>query len=112
MKLQYRGQSYESHPQIIDTIETGVTGIFRGQTYQVHRLLGETCSQPHMNLKYRGVAYTVKIIPVVNLQELQKKMVLIPRSDSSSHLRFKSHFPLTLPLTYPSSFLFNFLAIT
>lgn len=35
MKLFYRGVSYESNPQIIETVETGVTAMFRGQTYQV-----------------------------------------------------------------------------
>lgn len=68
MKLHYRGLSYESHPQIIDTIDTRVTGIFRGQTYQVRRPLGEPCSQPHMNLKYRGVAYTIKPNPAIKPQ--------------------------------------------
>ncbi len=78
MKLHYRGLSYESHPQIIDTIETGVTGIFSGQTYQVRRPLVEACSQLHMNLKYRGIAYTVKPNSAIKPQVSQKNNRIDP----------------------------------
>ncbi|HAA27187.1 MAG TPA: DUF4278 domain-containing protein [Cyanobacteria bacterium UBA8553] len=72
MKLHYRGLSYESHSENIETIETGVTGIFRGQTYQIRRPLVEACSQPHMNLKYRGIAYTVNPTSAIKPQISQK----------------------------------------
>ena len=59
MQLQYRGNSYESHPQVIETYDTGITAKYRGQTYQVPRPLARTCSGPLASLKYRGVAYTI-----------------------------------------------------
>ena len=68
MKLYYRGVSYESNPQIIETVETGVTAMFRGQTYQVRCSLVKAYSQPQMNLKYRGVAYTLNPTPAINPQ--------------------------------------------
>lgn len=68
MKLCYRGVSYESNPQIIETVETGIIAMFRGQTYQVRRQTVESYSQPQMNLKYRGVAYTLNPTPTINPQ--------------------------------------------
>ncbi len=62
MKLHYRGNSYESHPQRIETYDTGITAKYRGQTYQVRRPLARTGSQPLMNLKYRGIVYTIYTI--------------------------------------------------
>ena len=59
MKLFDRGVSYEFNPQIIETFETGVTAMFRGQTYQIRHPRVGAYSQRQMNLKYRGVAYRV-----------------------------------------------------
>ncbi len=68
MKLYYRGNSYESHPQTIETNETEITAKFRALTYQVRRPLKQTCSQPLMNLKYRGSAYTLDRVPAIKPQ--------------------------------------------
>ena len=68
MKLCYRGLSYESNSPIIETIETEVTAMFRGQAYQVRRPLIEACCQSQMNLKYRCVAYAVNETPFIKLQ--------------------------------------------
>jgi hypothetical protein len=68
MKLHYRGNSYESHPQIIETQESESTAKFRGLTYQVRRPLKQTCSQPLMNLKYRGSAYRLGQVPAIKPQ--------------------------------------------
>ncbi|NEQ28732.1 MAG: DUF4278 domain-containing protein [Microcoleus sp. SIO2G3] len=65
MKLRYRGNSYESHPQVIETHDTGITAKYRGLTYQVHRPLASTCPQPPVNLKYRGMAYTRGQVPAI-----------------------------------------------
>lgn len=59
MKLHYRSNPYESHPQMIETHDTRITAKYRGLTYQVRRPLAGTCSQPLVNLKYRGIAYTI-----------------------------------------------------
>ena len=65
MKLHYRGNSYESHPQMIETYDTGITAKYRGLTYQVRCPLERTCSQSLMNLKYRGLAYTKDQAPAI-----------------------------------------------
>lgn len=58
MKLRYRGNYCESHPETIETHETEITAKFRGLTYQVRSQPVKACSQPITELKYRGVAYT------------------------------------------------------
>jgi hypothetical protein len=68
MKLHYRGNCYESHPQIIETHETEITAKFRSLTYQVRSPLKQTCSQPLMNLKYRGNAYKLGQVPAIKTQ--------------------------------------------
>lgn len=61
----YRGLSYESNTAIVETIETEITAMFRGQTYQIRRPLLEACRQSHRHLKYRGVAYAVNETPAM-----------------------------------------------
>lgn len=78
MKLHYRGLSYQSHPENIETIETEIKVKFRGQTYQFHRPLVGACSKPHVNLKYRGVDYTVKPTPAINPETSLKNNGLNP----------------------------------
>jgi len=65
MKLHYRGNCYESDTQVIETHDSGITAKYRGLTYQVRHLLPRTCSQPPVNLKYRGVAYTRGQAPAI-----------------------------------------------
>lgn len=65
MKLHYRGNSYESYPQVIETHETGITAKYRGLTYRVRHLLARTCPAPLVNLKYRGIAYTKDQAPAI-----------------------------------------------
>lgn len=68
MKLRYRGQFYESNSQPIETRSTEITAKFRGQTYQVRRLVVGVSYQPRIKLKYRGAAYTVKPAPAIKPQ--------------------------------------------
>lgn len=70
MKLQYRGNYYESHPQAIETHDTGIAANYRGLTYKVCRPLVRTCSQPPVNLKYRGIAYTIGQTPAIKSRSL------------------------------------------
>ncbi len=58
MKLSYRGASYESTSHTVDSIETGITAKFRGQTYQKSLPINLPVDQPAVALKYRGVSYT------------------------------------------------------
>ncbi len=75
MKLHYRGNSYESYPQVIETHETGITAKYRGLSYEVRHLLARTCSSPLVNLKYRGIAYIKDQAPAIK-----------PRSQPSTSL--------------------------
>ncbi len=57
MKLQYRGNSYEQNPQLIEMVESQITAKYRGATYKTKQLINPTVPDSIMNLKYRGVAY-------------------------------------------------------
>ena len=57
MKLQYRGNSYEQNPQLIETAESQITSNYRGITYKIKQSVNPTVSDSIVNLKYREVAY-------------------------------------------------------
>jgi hypothetical protein len=57
MKLQYRGNSYEQNPQLIETAESQITANYRGATYKIKQSVNPTVPDSIVNLKYRGVAY-------------------------------------------------------
>jgi hypothetical protein len=57
MKLQYRGNSYEQNPQLIETAESQVTANYRGTTYKIKQSVNPTVPDSIVNLKYRGAAY-------------------------------------------------------
>jgi hypothetical protein len=57
MKLQYRGNSYEQNPQLIETVESQITAKYRGASYKIQQSVNSTVPDSIVNLKYRGVAY-------------------------------------------------------
>ncbi|MEP0879527.1 DUF4278 domain-containing protein [Funiculus sociatus GB2-M2] len=57
MKLQYRGNFYEANSQFIETVESQITGNYRGATYKIKQSVNPTVPDSIVNLKYRGVAY-------------------------------------------------------
>jgi hypothetical protein len=57
MKFQYRGNSYEQNPQLIETVESQITAKYRGSSYKIKQSVNPTVPDSIVNLKYRGVAY-------------------------------------------------------
>lgn len=56
MQLSYRGASYQAKSRNIETVESGMSGQFLGQTYPIRR----SQSIPKHSLgirKYRGIPY-------------------------------------------------------
>ncbi len=56
MQLCYRGTTYQANTNLIDTVDSGITAKFLGNSYSVLK------SYPSINLKpnlyrYRGVTY-------------------------------------------------------
>ncbi|AFY79140.1 MAG: DUF4278 domain-containing protein [Hydrococcus sp. C42_A2020_068] len=56
MKLYFLGLSYHCFPLSIDTINSGITGKFRGGTYKI-RCPIVASPLTVKKLKYRGIAY-------------------------------------------------------
>ncbi|MCA1991656.1 MAG: DUF4278 domain-containing protein [Coleofasciculus sp. S288] len=79
MKLRYRGNFYDdSHCQTPKTYEAEITAKFRGQTYQLRCPLEQTGSQLSVNLKYRGIPYTLKQAPAPELPTPSKNNSINP----------------------------------
>ncbi len=57
MRLSYRGASYNYQPTPVDLIDSGVSGQYRGQRYNVAYPRHVPVPQTVAKLKYRGVAY-------------------------------------------------------
>jgi hypothetical protein len=57
MKLNYRGASYESNPNI-ETISSDISAKFRGIAYQIYPPVKPFFSQSEAILKFRGAAYS------------------------------------------------------
>ncbi|MGD2182956.1 DUF4278 domain-containing protein [Lusitaniella coriacea] len=56
MKLSYRGASYQAKSRKIETVESGMSGQFRGQTYPIRR--SQSISKSSLGVrKYRGIPY-------------------------------------------------------
>ncbi|WP_088891285.1 DUF4278 domain-containing protein [Leptolyngbya ohadii] len=56
MKLSYRGAEYEPELATVETIDRGVVGHYRGQSYGV-RYPRHIPAQPVNTLTYRGITY-------------------------------------------------------
>ncbi|AMW30098.1 MULTISPECIES: DUF4278 domain-containing protein [Oscillatoriales] len=59
MKLAYRGVNYNHEFQPMDVVESEVCGKYRGQDCHFHYPRHIPVPQPHGNLKYRAVSYSV-----------------------------------------------------
>jgi Domain of unknown function (DUF4278) len=57
MRLVYRNAGYDYEPVPVDMVESGVSGQYRGQSFQFQYPRHIPVPQPVLNLKYRGVAY-------------------------------------------------------
>ncbi len=56
MQLIYRGVKYETSDQHIPTVESGVSGLYRGAQWVGHKA-AEPVPQPNHVLSWRGVTY-------------------------------------------------------
>ncbi|MBD2461573.1 DUF4278 domain-containing protein [Oscillatoria sp. FACHB-1407] len=57
MKLRYRGAEYDYEPTPVDMAETGITGQYRGRTFNFAYPRHIPVPQPTGDYKYRGVTY-------------------------------------------------------
>ncbi len=53
MKLQYRGNSYEHNPQLIETPESKTTAKYWSKIYRIKQSVNPTVPDSIVNLKYR-----------------------------------------------------------
>lgn len=58
MKLTYRGHQYETSFSPMDTVESELTGKYRGQSVQFHYPRHVPVPKTSHPLKYRGVSYS------------------------------------------------------
>ncbi len=65
MILRYRGNFYESNAQNFDKVATKITAKYRGASYEIQSLPLKLSSQETVNLKYRGVNYTVNQASII-----------------------------------------------
>ncbi len=57
MRLNYRGSSYTSTSQNIETVTSNISAQFLGQTYQIRRAVQPSSSQSGVSLQFRGSLY-------------------------------------------------------
>ncbi len=57
MKLTYRGVSYELQDFTIETVESEVTGKYRGADFKFRKRKGELIPHSTLRLVYRGLTY-------------------------------------------------------
>lgn len=57
MQLTYRGITYISSANPVETIETGIIAQYRGLAYALHRPMNLPIPETK-TLKYRGITYT------------------------------------------------------
>ncbi|HAX85169.1 MAG TPA: hypothetical protein DCY91_02645 [Cyanobacteria bacterium UBA11370] len=57
MKLAYRGVSYETQPLTLEVTEGEIGGMYRGQTWKVHKHQSLNRGQVPLQLSYRGIPY-------------------------------------------------------
>ena len=59
MQLRFRGQTYTTDNNLVQTRATEQTATFKGQKYQVRVPVSATSGSNTEVRKYRGVTYTV-----------------------------------------------------
>lgn len=57
MQLSYRGISYESNPQMVETFESNIQTQYRGSSCHIRHPTMRSDSQSVIILKFRGNAY-------------------------------------------------------
>ncbi|KAF3886369.1 MULTISPECIES: DUF4278 domain-containing protein [Nostocales] len=57
MRLNYRGSSYTSTSQNIETVTSKISAHFLGQTYQIRRAVQPSSFQSSTTLQFRGSLY-------------------------------------------------------
>jgi hypothetical protein len=57
MRLNYRGLSYTSTSQNIETVASNSSAQFLGQTYQISRAVQSSNSETSICLQFRGFSY-------------------------------------------------------
>lgn len=57
MHLNYRGLSYTSTSQNIETVASNSSAQFLGQTYQIRRAVQPSSSEASVSLQFRGSLY-------------------------------------------------------
>ncbi|MEA5472357.1 DUF4278 domain-containing protein [Spirulina sp. 06S082] len=58
MKLTYRGVAYEYNPTTVESLDTEITGKYRGLEWRFRNRKAPTAQKPTLDLVYRGVPYT------------------------------------------------------
>ncbi|MUG96358.1 DUF4278 domain-containing protein [Scytonema sp. UIC 10036] len=57
MRLNYRGLSYTSTSQNIETVNSQISAQFLGQSYQIRRVVQPSSFQSRVSLQFRGSLY-------------------------------------------------------
>lgn len=93
MRLVYRNAGYDYEPVPVSLYESGISGQYRGQTFQFQYPRHIPVPQPVLNLKYRGVAYqtasdgsTTTIKPMVKSAAQLGKSARVPAEAASGQL--------------------------
>ncbi|AFY66931.1 DUF4278 domain-containing protein [Geitlerinema sp. PCC 7407] len=87
MKLSYRGVSYDYNPPVLDSVESELTGQYRGRPTIFHYARHMSVPQPAHTLTYRGAQYSTDgrvPAPKPVVDSLPVNVPLIYRSDVSS----------------------------
>lgn len=58
MKLTYRGVTYDYNPTAVESLDTEVSGKYRGLEWRFRNRKAPTAQKPTLDLVYRGVPYT------------------------------------------------------
>ena len=87
MKLTYRGITYNYTPTAVNSVETEVSGKYRGLEWRFRNRKSPTVQKPTLDLVYRGVRYTegeevsevksaVKSAPVPSIGQRARALLL------------------------------------
>lgn len=76
MKLSYRAVNYESNPPALELTESEIGGKYRGANWRHHYPRHIPVPQPVVDLKYRGVAYSIGDPVDVEAVFLQRRYAL------------------------------------
>lgn len=83
MQLIYRGVKYETSDQHIPTVESGVSGLYRGAQWVGHKA-AEPVPQPNHVLCWRGVTYQTQGAPVTTTAPTTAATPILPHRKRDS----------------------------